>query len=141
MYQAIVFLPLIGALVAGLIALAGARARHPGGSPAADGGSHVAHGHAATAHSDDVHADSAHAAVEPAAGSRTAELVTTGFLFIAMILSWIAFVRIGFGTDTRVQLVTWITSGELRVDWALRIDTLTAVMLVVVTTISAFVHL
>ena len=36
MYQAIVFLPLLGAIIAGLIALAGARARYPGGSPGAD---------------------------------------------------------------------------------------------------------
>src|SRR5207244_5850687 len=49
---------------------------------------------------------------------------------------------VGFGHhETRVPLFTWITAGDLRVDWALRIDTLTAVMLVVVTTISAFVHL
>ena len=35
MYQAIVFLPLVGAILAGLIALAGARARYPSGAPAA----------------------------------------------------------------------------------------------------------
>ena len=40
-----------------------------------------------------------------------------------------------------MTLLPWIISGDLKVDWALRIDTLTAVMLVVVTTISAFVHL
>src|SRR5439155_18318769 len=40
-----------------------------------------------------------------------------------------------------VTLFPWIISGELKVDWALRIDTLTAVMLVVVTNVSAFVHL
>jgi NADH-quinone oxidoreductase subunit L len=132
MYQAIVFLPLIGAIVAGLISLAGARARHPGGSPSAKDHAH-ARPHGAVA--------DAHAAAEPAAGSRSAELVTTVLLFIAMILSWIAFVSVGFGQDTRVQIATWMTAGDLRVDWALRIDTLTAVMLVVVTTISAFVHL
>src|SRR5690348_3090873 len=137
MYQAIVFLPLIGAIVAGLISLAGARARHPGGS-AKDHKDHHAHAQpsAATAHAD------AHAATEPAAaGSRSAELITTVLLFIAMILSWIAFVSVGFGQDARVQIVSWIVSGDLRIDWALRIDTLTAVMLVVVTTVSAFVHL
>jgi len=59
-----------------------------------------------------------------------------------MVLSWIAFVYVGFGHhDTRVPVLTWINSGGLHVDWALRVDTLTAVMLVVVTTISAFVHL
>ena len=50
MYQAIVFLPLLGAILAGLISLAGARARHPGGSPDAGAdthaGAHAADGHA-----------------------------------------------------------------------------------------------
>src|SRR5215467_5015455 len=137
MYQAIVFLPLIGAIVAGLITLAGARARHPGGSASAK--DHHAHGQpqqGAAAHAD------AHGAAEPAAaGSRSAELITTVLLFMAMILSWIAFVSIGFGQDARVQVAPWIAVGDLRIDWALRIDTLTVVMLVVVTTISAFVHL
>jgi NADH-quinone oxidoreductase subunit L len=138
MYQAIVFLPLIGAIVAGLISLAGARARHPGGSASA----HNDHAHAQPQQSAAAgHAD-AHSAAEPAAvGSRSAELITTVLLFIAMILSWIAFASVGFGQDARVQVASWIAVGDLRVDWALRIDTLTAVMLVVVTTISAFVHL
>jgi NADH-quinone oxidoreductase subunit L len=136
MYQAIVFLPLIGAIVAGLISLAGARARHPGGSASAhDDHTHLQQG-AAAAHAD------AHAAAEPAAvGSRSAELITTVLLFIAMILSWIAFASVGFGQDARVQVASWIAAGDLRIDWALRVDTLTAVMLVVVTTVSAFVHL
>src|SRR5690606_7785834 len=52
------------------------------------------------------------------------------------------FVRVGFGhVDERVALFTWMQSGDLKVDWALRIDALTAVMLVVVTTVSALVHL
>ncbi len=139
MYQAIVFLPLIGAIVAGLISLAGAIARHPGGS-STEHGHDDAHPPAHAAAHADAH-DDTHAAVEPAAGSRAAELITTVLLFIAMILSWIAFVTVGFGQDVRVQIVPWITSGDLRVDWALRVDTLTAVMLVVVTTVSAFVHL
>ena len=61
---------------------------------------------------------------------------------IAMVLSWIALWRVGFGhQDARVVLFTWMISADLKVDWALRIDTLTAVMLVVVTTVSALVHL
>ena len=75
-------------------------------------------------------------------GARPSELVTTVLLFASMVLSWIAFVQVGFGhQDARVVLVPWIVSGDLHIEWALRIDTLTAVMLVVVTTISAFVHL
>jgi len=50
--------------------------------------------------------------------------------------------RVGFGhQDSREVLFTWFTSGELKVDWSIRVDTLTAVMLVVVNTVSAFVHL
>src|SRR5262245_20240262 len=59
-----------------------------------------------------------------------------------MVLSWIAFYRVGFNPyDERVSLFTWMASGDLKVEWKLRIDTLTVVMLVVVTTISALVHL
>jgi NADH-quinone oxidoreductase subunit L len=146
MYQAIVFLPLVGAILAGLIALAGARARFPSGSPSADahGAEHHAHEHAqhdqGAAHADSHH--DAHHPTEPAAaGSRPAELITTSLLFVSMILSWIAFATVGFGQDAHVSLFNWMTAGDLKVDWAIRVDTLTAVMLVVVTTVSAFVHL
>jgi NADH-quinone oxidoreductase subunit L len=68
--------------------------------------------------------------------------VTTVFLFASMLLSWVAFVDIGFAHhDTCIAVLPWIVSGDLKVEWALRIDTLTGVMLVVVSTISAFVHL
>jgi NADH-quinone oxidoreductase subunit L len=64
------------------------------------------------------------------------------FLFASMVLSWFAFVDVGFGHhDSHGAIFSWMTSGDLKVDWALRIDTLTVVMLVVVTTISSFVHL
>ncbi len=43
--------------------------------------------------------------------------------------------------DARIQLLPWIFSGDLQVWWTLRVDTLTAVMLVVVTTVSSLVHL
>src|SRR5882672_8269632 len=152
MYQAIVFLPLLGCIVAALISLAGARARHPGGSAgrgaedhATDHGPHTGGG-APSPHGDHavIHASHRedHAHEPAAAGSRTAELVTTLFLFVSMLLSWIAFWRVGFQhLDSREVLLAWITSGDLKVDWAIRVDTLTAVMLVVVTTVSAFVHL
>jgi NADH-quinone oxidoreductase subunit L len=149
MYQAIVFLPLVGAILAGLISLAGARARYPGGAAAPGVQNHAGddtHAHASSGDGDasavvhETHSDP-HAHEPAAAGSRPAELITTSLLFISMILSWIAFAVVGFGQDVHVPLVNWITAGDLRVDWALRIDTLTAVMLVVVTSISAFVHL
>jgi NADH-quinone oxidoreductase subunit L len=137
-YQAIVFLPLLGFLVAGLISLVGARARFPGGSPVPGDHHHAPESHPpAPAHDDHGHAH------EPAAaGSGFAEVVTTFFLFISMLLSWYALADVGFlHHDARVDLLPWMHSGDLKVDWALRVDTLTAVMLVVVTTVSAFVHL
>src|SRR4029078_1537940 len=45
------------------------------------------------------------------------------------------------GHDVRIELLRFVDSGDLKTSWALRIDTLTAVMLVVVTTVSALVHL
>ncbi|NIX77438.1 NADH-quinone oxidoreductase subunit L [Microvirga terricola] len=98
MYYAIVFLPLVGFLIAGLF------------------GRFI--------------------------GSRPSELVTTVLLLIAAALSWVAFIQVGFGSGaTRVQVAQWMSVGSLNVDWALRIDTLTAMMLVVVNTVSALVHL
>jgi NADH-quinone oxidoreductase subunit L len=76
-------------------------------------------------------------------GARPSEVVTTSLLFVALLFSWIIFAQVGFGTaETSVPVLSnWFTSGTLKVDWALRVDTLTAVMLVVVTTVSALVHL
>ncbi|HEY5280818.1 MAG TPA: NADH-quinone oxidoreductase subunit L, partial [Pseudolabrys sp.] len=113
MYQAIVFLPLLGAILAGLIALAGARARFPGESPppgmednatgqaahhhepAVTGGAVIHHSHdeplGGHGHDDHGHAP----AVPAAAGSRMAELITTTLLMVSMVLSWIAFVQVG----------------------------------------------
>jgi NADH-quinone oxidoreductase subunit L len=99
MYQAIVFLPLLGFLIAGLF------------------GRQL--------------------------GARPAELVTTGLLFVSAALSWVTFISVGYGhAPLNVPvLANWITSGTLHIDWALRVDTLTSVMLVVVTSVSSLVHL
>src|SRR5690348_11238181 len=106
MIQAIVFLPLLGAVLAGLIALFGAHARCPSGDTVEH--HDEAHGHEAASHSttpinedasvihvthdepmdhDDHSHD--HPAEPPAAGSRAAELITTGLLFVAAALSWV----------------------------------------------------
>src|SRR3954470_10947507 len=76
-------------------------------------------------------------------GARPSEVVTTSLLFVSLLFSWIIFAQVGFGTaETSVPVLgNWFTSGTLKVDWAPRVDTLTAVMLVVVTTVSALVHL
>jgi NADH-quinone oxidoreductase subunit L len=98
MFQLIVFLPLLGFLVAGLFG--------------------------------------------PQLGARNSELITTGLLGVCAVLSWIAFFSVGFyGQDDRIVIANWIISGKLNAAWALRVDTLTAVMLVVVNTVSFVVHL
>jgi len=76
-------------------------------------------------------------------GARPAEIITTTLLFIAAALSWVAFFQVGYGQTKMLVPVLgeWIVSGGLRIDWALRIDTLTVVMLVVVNSVSALVHL
>ncbi|PZV35190.1 NADH-quinone oxidoreductase subunit L [Mesorhizobium kowhaii] len=99
MYQAIVFLPLIGFLIVGLFGTS--------------------------------------------LGAKASEYITSGFLVIAAVLSWVAFFTVGFGHGEvfTVPVLRWIQSGGLEASWALRIDTLTVVMLVVVNTVSALVHI
>ncbi|MGY8677059.1 NADH-quinone oxidoreductase subunit L [Bradyrhizobium sp. UFLA05-153] len=148
MVQAIVFLPLLGAILAGLIAIFGAHARNPSGDTVEHHGDDHGHGdaHAAAAHDDHAHDDHGHddhhVSEPPAQGSRAAELITTGLLFVSAALSWFTLVDVGFmHHDARIPLLPWILSGDLQVYWALRVDTLTAVMLVVVNTVSSLVHL
>lgn len=75
-------------------------------------------------------------------GARASEIVTTALLFLSAALAWVAFFKVGYGhQSTHVEIANWITSGDLKVNWAFRIDTLTAVMLVVVCSVSALVHL
>ncbi|KQU77760.1 NADH:ubiquinone oxidoreductase subunit L [Mesorhizobium sp. Root102] len=99
MYQAIVFLPLLGFLIVGLFGTS--------------------------------------------LGAKASEYITSGFLVIAAVLSWVAFFTVGFGHGEvfTVPVLRWIQSGGLEAAWALRIDTLTVVMLVVVNTVSALVHI
>jgi NADH-quinone oxidoreductase subunit L len=76
-------------------------------------------------------------------GARNAELVTTGLLFVSAALSYIVFfdIGLGHGASSAPVVANWMASGALKVDWALRVDALTAVMLVVVNTVSSLVHL
>ncbi|MCY7339100.1 MAG: NADH-quinone oxidoreductase subunit L [Sphingomonas bacterium] len=76
-------------------------------------------------------------------GKLAAKVITTGALFLSCALSWPIFLSfvMGGGEAQVVPVLDWIRSGDLVVDWALRVDTLTAVMLVVVTTVSSLVHL
>jgi len=76
-------------------------------------------------------------------GPRPSETVTTSLSFISALLSWIVFFQVALGTEPATVSVisNWFTSGALKADWSLRIDTLTAVMLVVVGTVSSLTHL
>jgi len=96
--KAIVFLPLIGFLIAGL-----------GGN---------------------------------AIGAKASEYVTSGFMIIAAALSWIVFFNVAMGETEmiKVSVMRWIQSGSFDVEWAFRVDTLTAVMFVVVNSVSTLVH-
>ncbi|WP_271077743.1 NADH-quinone oxidoreductase subunit L [Aurantiacibacter sp. MUD61] len=76
-------------------------------------------------------------------GNTVAKSITTGGLFLACALSWPIFIGFLTGSETAtvVPVLKWVESGAFSFDWALRVDTLTAVMLVVITTVSALVHL
>jgi NADH-quinone oxidoreductase subunit L len=76
-------------------------------------------------------------------GNVAAKSVTTGALFLAAGLSWPIFLGFLGGTATAevVPVLKWVQSGSLTFDWALRVDTLTAIMLVVINSVSALVHL
>ena len=77
-------------------------------------------------------------------GATAAKLVTTAGLFLACALSWplfYGFLAGNYSGGWVEPVLTWVQSGDLTFDWALRVDTLTAVMLVVITTVSALVHL
>jgi NADH-quinone oxidoreductase subunit L len=75
-------------------------------------------------------------------GAKGAGALTSTFLCISAVLSMAALYFVGFdGQTEKVTVLRWVTSGSLDVNWAFRIDTLTAVMLVVVTFVSALVHI
>ncbi|MEM6824193.1 MAG: NADH-quinone oxidoreductase subunit L, partial [Pseudomonadota bacterium] len=73
-------------------------------------------------------------------GEEAGMWVATGLLFLACLLSWIVFLGHD-GEMERIQVMRFIESGSLATDWAIRLDRLTAIMLIVVTTVSALVHL
>ncbi len=76
-------------------------------------------------------------------GNVAAKIVTTGALFASSAIAWPIFIGFLGGTSHAyvAPVLTWLRSGDLQVDWSLRVDSLTAVMLVVVTSVSALVHL
>ena len=98
MYSLIVFLPLLGAVIAGLLSLSNR--------------------------------------------DRAAEIVTVSGLLLSLLFSIIAFANVAIGGQPEtVNLARWISSGSFVANWSLRFDTLTAVMLIVVTGVSSMVHI
>ncbi len=73
-------------------------------------------------------------------GETAAIWISTGMLFLAALLSWIVFLTFD-GTTEQIQVLRFIESGTLVADWMIRMDRLTAIMLIVVTTVSSLVHL
>src|SRR3546814_2370271 len=74
-------------------------------------------------------------------GDKGAVFVTCGLMLLSMVLAIVVFFDVAIGGNPRTtELFTWIDSGTLEASWALRVDSLTAVMLIVVTVVSALVH-
>ncbi len=72
-------------------------------------------------------------------GERPAQVTATALVVLSALLSWLVFLTFD-GETQQIQILRWIESGTLAADWAIRLDRLTAVMLVVVTTVAALVH-
>jgi NADH-quinone oxidoreductase subunit L len=73
-------------------------------------------------------------------GERPAQILTTALVFLAAILSWVIFLTFD-GETQQITVLRFIESGTLATEWGIRIDRLTAIMLVVVNSVSALVHL
>ena len=75
-------------------------------------------------------------------GDRNSEIVTSLLVSISAILSIIVFYNVVFNQyEDNIIIATWINSGTLDVNWSMKIDSLSSVMLVVVTSVSALVHI
>ena len=73
-------------------------------------------------------------------GEKTGQAVATALLFLAAALSWYTFLTFD-GVTQHITLLRWVESGSLATEWAIRLDRMTAIMLIVVTSVSALVHL
>jgi NADH-quinone oxidoreductase subunit L len=75
-------------------------------------------------------------------GDRNSEIITSLLVSISAILSIIVFYNVVFNQyEDNIIIATWINSGTLDVNWSMKIDSLSSVMLVVVTSVSALVHI
>ncbi|HEV8014361.1 MAG TPA: NADH-quinone oxidoreductase subunit L [Stellaceae bacterium] len=74
-------------------------------------------------------------------GDRGAQLVTCVAVLASAVLAVVIYVQIALGGQSlTVDLFNWMDTGDLQIEWALRFDTLSAVMVAVVTIVSAMVH-
>ncbi|MDO5613205.1 MAG: NADH-quinone oxidoreductase subunit L [Paracoccus sp. (in: a-proteobacteria)] len=73
-------------------------------------------------------------------GEQAAQYLTTGILFLCAALSWIVFLTFD-GVTQHIPVLDWIVTGDFAAEWAIRLDRLTAIMLIVVTSVSALVHM
>ena len=75
-------------------------------------------------------------------GDRTCQIITSAFVVTGAILSSIILLEtIKTGKVYEYPILNWITSGSLKLHWSIYVDSLTAVMLVVVNSVSALVHI
>ena len=75
-------------------------------------------------------------------GDKNSELITSIFVSISALLSLFLFYQVIINSyESNVVIATWINSGTLDVNWSIKVDALTSVMLVVVTLISSLVHI
>ena len=75
-------------------------------------------------------------------GDKFSEILTSLFVSISAILSVFIFYKVlTVGYENNLIIATWLSSGSLDVNWSIKIDSLSSVMLLVVTSISALVHI
>jgi len=73
-------------------------------------------------------------------GEKTGQILATALVMLAAVLSWVVF--LGFDGETQhITVLRWIDSGSLGAEWGIRLDRMTAIMLIVVNSVSALVHL
>ena len=72
-------------------------------------------------------------------GEEAAQWIATALLGVATLFAWLVFLSHGAEAE-RVQILRFVESGSLATDWAIRLDRLTSIMMVVITTVSALVH-
>ncbi len=75
-------------------------------------------------------------------GDRNSEILTSVLVSVSAIISFFIFYNVIVNNyEENIVIATWINSGSLNVNWSMNIDPLSAVMLVVVTSISSLVHI